>query len=63
MFKVIINSENEEDVESAEHDQNEEDLQHQLPATACVLVDLAQFLLRSLDVVQGLFRVVVDPLH
>ena len=56
-------SKDEEYVESAEHDQDKEDLQHKLSVIACVLIDLSQLLLCSLNVVQCLFCIVVNSLH
>ena len=59
----MVKSKDEENVESAEHDQDKEDFQHKLSVIACVLINLSQLLLCSLDVVQRLFCIVVNSFH
>jgi hypothetical protein len=54
-------SEYEYDVESNEDHQDEEDLEHESPVAGCIFVQLSQLILCTFNVVQGFFRINVDP--
>jgi len=60
---LIGYSQDKQDVEGAEEQQNEEDLHHQLPIAAHILMNIPQNCLRPLQIVERTLCIRVNSLY